>query len=195
MSTPLMKITATKAKENRHKVVTTAAELFRTHGFDGIAVADVMKAAGFSHGGFYNHFDSKEDLAREALTSAWEAMAKERARAKDLRVLLTAYLSKAARSAPGKTCPAAALAADVARQADALKSTFADGLEGMIESVADHLEGDLAERREQAIVLVTRMVGALLLSRAVPDQNKLASELLDVNREAALKELGIKGGG
>jgi TetR/AcrR family transcriptional repressor of nem operon len=185
-----MKISVAQAKENRDKVVATAAELFRTHGIDGIAVTDVMKAAGFSHGGFYNHFESKEALAQEALASAWQAMAKERQRASNLRVLLTAYLSKRARNAPGKTCPAAALAGDVARQSSALQSSFADGLEGMIQSVSEHLQGDPASVRKQALGLVTRMVGALILSRAVPTSSDLADELLDINREAALEEIG-----
>jgi TetR/AcrR family transcriptional repressor of nem operon len=186
-----MKISVTKAKENRDKVLATASELFRTHGFDGIAVTDVMKAAGFSHGGFYNHFESKEALARAALISAWEAMANERKRASDLSALLGAYLSRAARNAPGKSCPAAALAGDVARQSDALKSAFADGLNGMIESIMDGLDGDPSLRRKQAVGLVTRMVGALILSRAVPEESGLADELLDTNRELALTELGV----
>ncbi|HEY5754537.1 MAG TPA: TetR/AcrR family transcriptional regulator [Steroidobacter sp.] len=140
--------------------------------------------------GFYNHFESKEALAQEAIASAWQAMARERQRASNLRVLLTAYLSKRARNAPGKTCPAAALAGDVARQSSALQSSFADGLEGMIQSVSEHLQGDPASVRKQALGLVTRMVGALILSRAVPAASHLADELLDTNREAALAELG-----
>jgi TetR/AcrR family transcriptional repressor of nem operon len=173
-------------------VLAAASKLFRTHGFDGVAVTDIMKAAGLTHGGFYNHFSSKDELAREALASAWETMGQERARAKDLRHLLAAYLSRAARDAPGKTCPAAALAGDVARQPQAVKATFAEGLEGMIESIAAGLEGNDRSRRQRAITLVTRMIGALLLSRAVPDKHPLATDLLDENRQAALDELGDK---
>src|SRR5262245_36187102 len=111
-----MRISKAQAQANHERVVDVASELFRTHGFEGVAVSDLMRASGFTHGGFYNHFASKEALAAEALQSAWTQMAAERARARDLAQLLPSYLSQAARKAPGKSCPAAALAGDVGRQ-------------------------------------------------------------------------------
>ena len=182
-----MRISREKVRENRERVVTAASGLFRTHGFEGVAVPELMKAAGLTHGGFYNHFASKEALAREALESAWAAMAEERGRARDLPQLLRAYLSKSARDAPGKACPAAALAGDVRRQPPSVRAAFADGLDGMIESVEAGLGGD--DRRAQAVGLVARMVGAVMLSRAVPDDHPLASELLEVSLRTALEEL------
>jgi TetR/AcrR family transcriptional repressor of nem operon len=183
-----MRISKAQVKEHRELVIGAASELFRAKGFDAVAVADLMRAAGFTHGGFYNHFRSKEALAAEALQSAWSQMAKERARARDLPEMLKSYLSQAARQAPGKTCPAAALAGDVGRQPDAVKAVFADGLKDMIQSIEEGLPADKVSARERAISLVTRMVGALMLSRAVPDDSPLADELLRSTLRGALRE-------
>lgn len=184
-----MKISRAQAQENRERVVAAASELFRARGFDDVPVGDLMKAAGFTHGGFYNHFASKQDLAAEALENAWTQMAAERARADGVAGLLPHYLSRAARNAPGKSCPAAALAGDIGRQPDALRGVFAEGLEGMIASVEAGLEGEGPARRARAVALVARMVGALMLSRAVPDDHPLANEILDANLRAALAEV------
>lgn len=184
-----MRISKSQVKEHRKRVVGAASELFRAKGFDAVAVGDLMKAAGFTHGGFYNHFDSKEELAVEALQSAWAEMVMQRERARGLPDLLKSYLSRAARQAPGKACPAAALAGDVARQADAVKAVFADGLEGMIRSIEESLSANKVSARERAVNLVARMVGALTLSRAVPDDSYLAEELLNATLRSALREL------
>lgn len=189
-----MRISKAQVKENRERVIGVASELFRAKGFDAVSVGDLMKAAGFTHGGFYNHFGSKEALAAETLQNAWSEMAKERERVRDLPHLLKSYLSRSARQAPGKTCPAAALAGDVGRQPDAVKVVFADGLEGMIRSIEERLPtgGDVSAR-QCAINLVTRMVGALMLSRAVPDDASLADELLNATLRGALHELRLMG--
>ena len=185
-----MRISKAQAKENRERVIGAASVLFRAKGFDAVSVGDLMKVAGFTHGGFYNHFGSKESLAAEALRSAWCEMAKERSRSRDLRQLLKSYLSRATRDAPGKTCPAAALAGDVSREPDAVRTIFADGLEGMIQSIQEQLaaEGHGSER-DRAINLVTRMVGAVVLSRAVPDGAPLAEELLDATLRGSIRDL------
>jgi len=186
----IMRISKAQAEKNRARVVESASALFRKRGFEGVAVSDLMKAAGFTHGGFYNHFPAKESLLEAALASAWKQMAAERARTKDLEQLLSCYLSLATRQAPGKSCPAAALAGDVSRQPRAVKAVFAGGLEEMIQSVQARLtRGSKPARREFAVSLVTRMVGALLLSRAVPDESPLAHELLDATLCNALREV------
>lgn len=172
-----MKISEAQTRKNREKVLAKASKLFRKHGFDSVSVNDLMKAAGFTHGGFYNHFASKDALAIEALDLAFRTMDGERARAASLDKFITSYLSEEARNAPGSTCPAAALAGDVARQPDAIKQIFADGLERMIVSIADRLPvGDAA--RGEAVNLVCRMIGALILARAVPASSSLGQELL-----------------
>ena len=184
-----MRISREQARENRERVVEAASELFRERGFDGVAVADLMRAAGFTHGGFYNHFESKTALAAEAVDGAFRQMADERARARDLGQMLRRYLSQAARRAPGKSCPAAALAGDVGRQSDEVRAAFADGLEQMIASIEQRLPPGSAGR-EPAVNLVIRMVGALALARAMPDASPLADELLSTGLRAALREAG-----
>ena len=171
-----MRISKEQAAENRERVVEAASGLFRERGFDGVAVADLMRAAGFTHGGFYNHFPTKEALSAEALSRAFEEMAGVRAKAADMPEMLSGYLSKAARRAPGKTCPAAALAGDVARQPAPIREAFADGVAGMIENFADQIEGP--DARARATVLLAQMVGGLMLSRGVPDDHPLADGIL-----------------
>ncbi len=184
-----MKISKGQAQENRERVVAAASALFRERGFADVPVGDLMKAAGFTHGGFYNHFPSKQALAAEALESAWAQMAAERARADGVAKLLPHYLSRAARNAPGQSCPAAALAGDIGRQPNSIRGVFAAGLEGMIASIETGLDGEGESRRERAVALVARMVGALMLSRAVPDDHPLANEMLDASLRAALAEV------
>lgn len=175
-----MKISKAQAEANRGRVLEAASQAFRARGFDGVAVGEIMQAAGLTHGGFYNHFASKEALAAEAVTAAWTQMAAERARARDLSQLLDHYLSRAARGAPGRSCPAAALAGEVSRQGEGVRAAFAEGLEGMIAEIGESLPD-----RQAAIDMVARMVGALMLSRAVPDDSPLADELLGATRVMA----------
>lgn len=182
-----MKISKAQAEENRERIVGAASTLFRERGFDGVGVSDLTKAAGFTHGGFYNHFKSKDALAAEALDSAFKTMAGHRERARDLPEMLAHYLSQAARRAPGRSCPAAALGGDVGRQSEDLKTVFASGVEQMIASVEAGLP-PCPDRRERAVGVVTRMVGALMLARAVPDGD-LAEELLAANLRLAISEL------
>ena len=182
-----MRITKEQAQENRERVIDTASELFRAHGFDGIGVADVMKEAGFTHGGFYNHFDSKEALAAEATRRAFERTANHRERARDLEELLAGYLSRANRRAPAKGCPAAALGSEAGRQPDRVKAEFAQGIEGMIASVQQRLDRrglSEDEARRRALGIVATMAGALSLARAVPDGHPLADEILSAGLEA-----------
>ncbi len=183
-----MRISKEQAAENRERVVEAASSLFRERGFDGVAVADLMRAAGFTHGGFYNHFPTKEALSAEALGRAFDDMAAVRARAADMAEMLRGYLSRAARQAPGKSCPAAALAGDVGRQPAPVRAVFADGLEGMIESFADQIGGP--DARARATVLLCQMVGGLMLSRGVPDDHPLADEILKATLARGLADIG-----
>src|SRR3954452_12979212 len=105
-----MKVSREQAAENRERIVESAARLFRERGFDGIGVADLMKAAGLTHGGFYGHFASKEDLMAQAcargLDASQDAMGKaiERDGANALSVIASAYLSPTHRDHPGEGC-------------------------------------------------------------------------------------------
>jgi TetR/AcrR family transcriptional regulator, transcriptional repressor for nem operon len=193
-----VRITESQAQKNRQKVVARASKLFREGGFDGISVNDLMKAAGFTHGGFYNHFESKNALACEALDHAFRQMEGVRNQMPGLDEFLASYLSEEARKAPGSTCPAAALAGEVARQPDSIKGVFAEGVERMISSIADMLP-ETPSAREEAVDLVCRMVGALVLARAMPASSNLGHELLATamercQRDAARSNLLRRGG-
>src|SRR4051794_23406891 len=146
-----------------------------------------MKAAGFTHGGFYNHFESKDALAGEALDHAFRQMDGVREGMPTLDEFITSYLSEEARNAPGSTCPAAALAGEVARQPDALKSVFADGVERMIVSIANLLPKAAPSTRDEAVDVVCRMLGALVLARAMPASSSLGRELLATATERCRK--------
>ncbi|HEY0647853.1 TetR/AcrR family transcriptional regulator [Phenylobacterium sp.] len=182
-----MRISKEQAAQNRERVVEAASALFRERGFDGVAVADLMRAAGFTHGGFYNHFPTKEALATESLTRAFDDMAAVRAKSADMAEMLSGYLSNAARRAPGKTCPAAALAGDVARQPAPVRTAFADGVDAMIESFAAQIGGPGA--RERATALLAKMVGGLMLARGVPDDHPLADALLTATLASCLDDV------
>lgn len=180
-----MKITKAQAQANRAHIVETASKLFREHGYDGVGVADLMAAAGFTHGGFYKHFDSKADLMAEATVcgfSQTEAMIED----SDLAGFVQQYLSRQHRDAPGEGCTMAALSADAARQPKPVREVFAAGLERLLAVLNPDATEDMAlsrETRAKNINAIALAVGALMLSRACPDDSPLADEILETCRE------------
>src|SRR5881392_4417068 len=116
-----MKVTREQAAQNRERIVETAAQLFRERGFEGIGVADLMKEAGLTHGGFYGHFSSKDDLIAEASARALMhslalfSTVAERGAADPLSAIAAAYLTGRHRDNPGEGCLLAALGSDVSR--------------------------------------------------------------------------------
>jgi TetR/AcrR family transcriptional repressor of nem operon len=194
-----MRLTKDQAAKNRREILETAERLFRERGFDGVGVADLMKEAGFTHGGFYNHFGSKEELAAETCAVSFERAAEELAeklasgRARAWRELVTGYLSPEHRDDPSTGCTASALAADVARQGAEVQASFANGLERLIELVAARemaAEPELgkAAARERAIQTWCELVGAVVLSRSVARAGpELSEEILDAARRRVLR--------
>jgi len=197
-----MRLTKEQAAENRREILEAAGRLFREHGFAGVAVADLMKAAGFTHGGFYNHFPSKQAIAAEACSTVIARSNAELAetlgqktsgqKAKAWRQYLEGYLSIEHRDAPASGCAVAALATDAARQSKEVQTSFAEGIENGIEILAANLpkpkpdEGPAATRA-RAVRLWSEMVGALVLSRAVADADpELSEEILAASRRRPL---------
>ncbi|MBV4551234.1 TetR/AcrR family transcriptional regulator [Pseudomonas sp. SWRI102] len=189
-----MRVTKAQAQANREHIVETASVLFRERGFDGIGVADLMAAAGFTHGGFYKHFGSKTDLMAEA---AANSLSRSLAGAGEMEVadFFQMYVSKEHRDARGNGCTLAALCGDAARQSDGLKATFANGVESTLASLEEkHDAGPQAadgEGRADMISLFAQAVGALMLSRACPDDAPLANEILEVCRARILASLPV----
>src|SRR5262245_37037999 len=185
-----MRVSRKRAAENRARIVDAAGRLFRERGLDGIGVANLMKAAGLTHGGFYGNFESKEDLAVEACeqglgrsTETWRAMAAKDPEA-PLKGLLDQYLTTRHRDRPGEGCIYAALASDVARQdSPGLRRTFTAGLQPLIDTLVRIMPGrSRVARRQKALACLSAMVGAVILARAVDDA-QLSDEILAAARE------------
>lgn len=166
--------------ETRENILRSAAREIRMKGPDNVAVAAVMAGAGLTHGGFYAHFKSKEGLVAEAIDTMFadahrrnpalsEALADPDAdMSAALRQYLTSYLSPAHRDTPGGGCPLPSLAADIARGPGAARERFASGLDRLnarIEFALARL--DVADPRAEAAAVVTQMVGAVGLARAI----------------------------
>jgi TetR/AcrR family transcriptional repressor of nem operon len=173
-----MRITKAKRQENHDRIVLIAARMFREKGFDGVAVADLMEQAGMTHGGFYNHFASKEALMAEAAALGFADTAARYAGV-PMAEVIDAYISRPHRDARGQGCPAAALSGEAARLADDTRAAFGDGIAGMIAALQGGLDG---VPRAKAISLLAQAVGAVVLSRACPDDAPLADEILTTCR-------------
>ena len=180
-----MRVTREQAAENRERIVQVAAKLFRERGFDGIGVADLMKAAGLTHGGFYGHFGSKEDLAAEATDRAlkdtvqyWSSVV-DKAPDEAFSTIVNRYLSEGHRDTPGKGCLVAALGSDLGRQARPVRRVVTDGIQAFIGQLMQLVPGkSKPARRRQALTDFAAMVGAVTIARAVDDP-ALSKDVLD----------------
>src|SRR5579862_1408208 len=153
-----MRVSREKAAEHRDRIIDAAGALFRAKGFGGIGLADIMKAADLTHGGFYGHFASKDDLAaqasRRAMARAAANWSKVAANAPDnpYAALLKHYLSPRHRDDAGHGCAFAALSGDAARCGKPVRTAFAEGLEPLIEIVAKAVPGKTrAAHRRKAV--------------------------------------------
>jgi TetR/AcrR family transcriptional repressor of nem operon len=190
-----MRVSKEQAAENRQRILDAAARLFRERGFDAVAVADLMSVAGFTHGGFYNHFASKEALAAEACAAALEASrpalddALSSRSSKEWNVYARAYASAEHRDHPENGCALAALAADAGRQGDDVQAAFAEHLEHVTAALAAHLANvepgaaSPKKLRQRALRTWSELVGAVILARAVAGTNpELSDEVLEASR-------------
>ncbi|MCP1968486.1 TetR/AcrR family transcriptional regulator [Bradyrhizobium elkanii] len=163
---------ADKAK-SRQRILDSAAIQIRELGLHGLSITELMKSAKLTHGGFYGHFDSREQLISEALAKALSEGGPETVRLgnakgpRNLKALLNTYLSKAHRDDPSVGCAVAALAGDVARSDRGTRDVMTSYLSQYFDNVADLLEGEHPD--ESAIAVVCTMVGALALSRVSRD--------------------------
>ena len=187
-----MRLTKQQAEQNRRLIVETASRMFRLQGLKNVAVADVMRESGFTHGGFYNHFKSKDELAVEAIGSAFdvaasdlsEKLASEKHPKESLSSFVARYLSPHHRDTKSGGCPAPALSADAARNGKAVQTAFVKGIETYLDVIAAHMDGDEQEARQQAVALFSGLVGAIMLSRAVKKSDPaLSDELLSSTRK------------
>jgi TetR/AcrR family transcriptional regulator, transcriptional repressor for nem operon len=191
-----MRVSREQAALNRDRIIDAAGALFRAKGFGGVGVADIMKAADLTHGGFYGHFSSKDDLVAQASKRAmaraatnWERVVAD-APDTPFAALLKHYLSERHRDEPGKGCVFAALAADASRSGKVVRSAFAEGLEPLLDILTDAIpDRSKAARRRKAVAAMAALVGALGLARAT-EGSPLSDEILDAARRELLAAMG-----
>lgn len=181
------------------RIVRTASKRFREKGLAGVAIADLMKEIGLTVGGFYKHFDSRDDLVAESVKAATGPLQKQLLAAESGEAALTygslvdSYLSEAHRDHPGTGCPVSALACDIARGSKHIRSLLTEKVKSSLELFANLLPPEDSSARPKAILTVSALLGAIELARAVSDQT-LSDEILESTREA-LRQLVSGDGG
>ena len=193
-----MGISKSHAVRNRKIIVDTAARIFRERGIDGVGVADLMQEAGFTHGGFYNHFKSKEALAAEALDAAYQESCQSLVAAvkedpengqKVIEFIVNGYLSKSARDSPSTACPTSALVVDASRHRGPIQEAYTEAVENLLNIIIlamkqTGMRGGTRALRNKSIGLFSGMIGAIVLSRALSGTNEnLSDEVLSVARK------------
>jgi TetR/AcrR family transcriptional repressor of nem operon len=180
-------------QETHARIVRKASVRLREKGAHGIGVADLMKEAGLTHGGFYAHFDSRDALVIEAFAYAmdrsmehWRKTAAEMPAEKRLSTIVDSYLTTTHRDDPGRGCAVPTLGAEIARENPKTRKAFAAKLEQMIDMIADQIP-DLPPKaaRKQASATLATMMGTLVLSR-IAGTGEFSEDILAAGREAAL---------
>ena len=194
------RVSQQQTDKNRIAIEDASSRLFREKGLNGVSVADLMAAAGLTHGGFYGHFASKDGLAAVACGKAFEQSTSRWAQrfaalpdaAARRRSYVENYLSPSNRDRPGNGCPAAGLAGDVAREPmdRPVRAAYLDGLKGMVRRVTSIAPDarDADEVRPLALVEMATLVGALVLARATRG-DPLSDEILQSVRTHLLADL------
>ena len=197
-----MGVSRQQAIENRQSIIAAAEKLFREHGVDAVGLTELTKAAGFTQGGFYNHFDSKDALVAAVMNKAMEsgtnrlvaAIEQSKALGVDpVKRQIDWYLSPDHRRNIDSGCPVSTFAGDVRRLSAGARKSYAEGLASNLECLADALNGtNKRERRRKAIAVLSQLVGTLVLSRAVVDADPdLADEILKDGRRQLLLDLAL----
>jgi TetR/AcrR family transcriptional repressor of nem operon len=179
--------------ETHARIVKKASVRLREKGAHGVGVADLMKEAGLTHGGFYAHFDSREALVIEAFTDAmdraterWRKLAEQTPPEKRLATIVGTYLTPLHRDDPGHGCAVPTLGAEIARESPKTRKAFAAKLEQMIDMMAAQIpELPRKAARKQAMAVIATMMGTLVLAR-VAGTGDFSDEILGAGREALL---------
>ncbi|GAC1552976.1 MAG: TetR/AcrR family transcriptional regulator [Beijerinckiaceae bacterium] len=197
-----MKITKAQAKENKSRIVAAAAQLFREKGFQGVGVSELMQAAGLTHGGFYNHFDSKGQFEEAACSFAFDeafgpvsriaALDSGGARRAAFASYIEHYLAPRGAGAPAPRCPFVAFGSDMPRQDDGTRNVFGKGLRDYIERFVGALRRKSKkpdETRADAVFALAALVGASTLARGVDATDAhLAEEIRKTVRQRLQEE-------
>lgn len=182
-----MRYTVEETAEKHRRLVEAAANMMRKDGLDGVSISEVMKAAGMTHGAFYSHFKTKEEMAEEAL--AWVADKTDSATTETiasavepLGVLLKSYLSEAHRNNPAGGCTVATMSIEAGRK-DFGRGVLTAQIKRWVQKLANGIKWKKnTASRNQAILTISAMVGGLILARTVDDK-AFSDEILAVLRE------------
>lgn len=190
----MARVSKQQMERNREEIIQVSSQLFRERGLNGVSVNDLMAAAGLTHGGFYGHFSSKDELAAIASRKAFDDSAsrwqeiKAKSHHDDFRTLVEAYLSPAHRDGARDGCPITALASDVAREEGdkPVHDVYLNGVKAMLErleSISD--KQDAEQRRQHVLVQFALLSGALTLARATAG-DALSDEFLLAAKKALI---------
>ena len=179
--------------ETHARIVRKASVRLREKGAHGVGVADLMKEAGLTHGGFYAHFDSRDDLVIEAFTHAmdrsterWRKLVEQTPREKRFATIVNSYLTSLHRDDPGRGCAIPTLGAEIARESARTRRVFAGRLDQMIDILADQVPNlPRKAARKRATAAMATMIGTLVMARVAGSGN-FSDEILDAGREALL---------
>ncbi|GLQ50956.1 TetR/AcrR family transcriptional regulator [Dyella flava] len=196
-----MGVSKQQAIENKRAIVDAAEKLFRERGVAAVGLAELTKAAGFTQGGFYNHFKSKDALVAAVMEKAMEDggadllanIKASKANAADpMKQHVQWYLSREHLADIENGCPLTAYAGDVRRLGKEARQSYARGLTWNFDELASVMSGESAqEKRKKAVAVFSQMLGSLVLSRAVAEADPaLADEILQDGREQLMRVIG-----
>jgi len=172
-----------EAAQTRKRIVEAASREFRNRGIVATGINDLMKAAGLTHGGFYKHFESKDQLVAEAYAEAVDATVGAMSAHPTLGGVVAAYLSSGHRDDPASGCPLAAIGSELSRADETTRAAVTAGFERLVGVLAG--KSDAEDARRRALVTVSTMIGALTLSRVVSDPELSAEILSEVGKSLA----------
>lgn len=189
-----MRYTSTHKQQTHERIVSEASRLFREEGYKGSSVDAVMQAAQLTPGGFYAHFEDKDALLAEVLHHT--ILRKSRRMSGDATVEKGAfeewvdyYLSRSHLKEPGDGCLLPSLTAEIARQPKKVRKAFTEAMRVRLEEIARAAPGETeAERDDRAITTLASLVGAVMLARALDDE-ELSARILGIVRKAIFAEI------
>jgi TetR/AcrR family transcriptional regulator, transcriptional repressor for nem operon len=177
-----------EAKAQHHEAITSAAsKMLRERGIERTSVIDLMPAVGLTHGGFYRHFKSKDELVASSASKALQRFEKRTAEAGPQAALVAyvlEYLSDLHRDDPALGCLISACGAEASRQESIVREAFTNGICKLLDLVAEGLSCPEEKRAERAIELGGLMLGALVMARATNDEELSETILAEAQRRA-----------
>lgn len=186
-----MRVSREVMAQRHDEIISETSKMLRQRGIVGTSLADLMAAAGLTHGGFYKHFDSKDALVAEATERIFaeiNARFQERVESQGSKAALIAYvtdyLTLGHVKKPELGCPIPAFGPDVSREHGAVRGVFTNGIKTNLSLIIEGLSGPMAERKEKAVELLSLLSGAVAMARATDDE-KLSSEIIASARKRA----------